>query len=135
MRRTWPRGTDNRDGDAGFASVLVLSLSTVLALVACVLVALGAVANSRHRAASAADLGALAAASRALQGTGVACALARRVVQEAGTAMTGCRIVGDLAEVEVELRPVGALGALGVARGRARAGPAGASRPELQGSR
>lgn len=104
---------------------MVLSLTMVVALIACVLVALGAVATTRHRAASAADLGALAAAGLTLEGAGPACALASRVVSAAGASLVDCRVNGDVVEVDVEVRALGALGALGTAHGRARAGPVG----------
>lgn len=114
---------------AGFASVLVLFLATVVVLVASVVVALGAVAVSRHRAASAADLGALAAADRTPQGAQVACAAATRVVTAVGGRLTTCRLSGSDAEVEVAVRPPGPLGTFGTARARARAGPARARSP------
>lgn len=115
--------------DAGAASVLVLALASVLALIACVLVALAVAGTSRHRAAVAADLGALAAAGRALQGPAAACALADQVVSAQGGQLTGCWVDGEISEIEVSVRPGGTVGMLGTARGRARAGPAGALRP------
>ena len=121
---------ETRDaGDAGAASVLVLALASVLALIACVLVALAVAGTSRHRAAVAADLGALAAAGRALQGPAAACAIADQVVRAQGGQLTGCRVDGEISEIEVSVRPGGTVGMLGAARGRARAGPAGALRP------
>ena len=122
------RGAGNA-GDAGAASVLVLALASVLALIACVLVALAVAGASRHRAAVAADLGALAAAGRALQGPAAACALADQVVRAQGGQLTGCRMDGEISEIEVSVRPGGTVGMLGAARGSARAGPAGALRP------
>ena len=116
-------------GDAGAASVLVLALASVLALIACVLVALAVAGTSRHRAAVAADLGALAAAGRALQGPAAACALADQIVRAQGGQLTGCWVDGEISEIEVSVRPGGTVGMLGAARGRARAGPAGALRP------
>ena len=116
-------------GDAGAASVLVLALASVLALIACVLVALAVAGTSRHRAAVAADLGALAAAGRALQGPAAACALADQVVRAQGGQLTGCWVDGEVSEIEVSVRPGGTVGMLGAARGRARAGPALAPRP------
>jgi secretion/DNA translocation related TadE-like protein len=107
---------------------VVLSLAAVVALVAAVLVALGAVAVTRHRAASAADLAALAAAGRVEQGAARACAGARVVATAVGAVLVGCDLVGDTVAVRVEIRPEGALGALGAATGRARAGPS-AARP------
>lgn len=109
--------------DGGFASIVMLSLSGVLALVASVLVALGVVAVTRQRAATAADMGALAAAERVLQGTVTACAAAARVVVAVGGAVTSCRIVGADALIDVTVRAAGPLGRFGSARGHARAGP------------
>lgn len=112
-----------RADDRGAAALLVLSLAAVLALLGAVAAALGAVAVARHRAASAADLAALAAADRALDGAGPACAAAERASSVVAAALDSCRLVGDVAEVVVSVRPAGRLGALGAARARARAGP------------
>jgi secretion/DNA translocation related TadE-like protein len=77
---------------------------------------------ARHRAASAADLAALAAASRAASGSAVACAAARSTVQAAGARVISCTLDGAVAVVAIALRPPGWLGTLGEAQGRARAG-------------
>jgi secretion/DNA translocation related TadE-like protein len=111
-------------GDRGSATVLVLSLASVLVLLSAVTAALGAVAVTRHRAASAADLAALAAADRALDGVGQACAAAARVTLAVAAELESCRLRGEVAEVVVAVRPPGRLGELGRARARARAGPA-----------
>ncbi len=110
-------------GQAGSATPVVLALAAVLALVGAACTALGVVATTRHRAASAADLGALAAAGHALEGDG--CARAAGVVEAAGARLLSCRLVGAVARVEVAVRPAGPLAALGAARAVARAGPAG----------
>ena len=110
--------------DEGSATVLVLSLTCVVVLVATVLVALGAVAVARHRAGSAADLAALAAASRALQGQAEACALAGSVAGAGGARLVRCALDGATADVVVEVSADGPLAALGPARAGARAGPA-----------
>ena len=117
-----------RTPDAGLASVLVLSLSAVLALVSTVAVALAGVAVTRHRAASAADLAALAASDLSDRGAGAACAAAARIVESAlGTAgeLTRCQVAGpgEPVEVEVRVRPGGRLGTFGRAAAAARAGP------------
>jgi secretion/DNA translocation related TadE-like protein len=98
-------------------------MAGLVVLVALLLAGLGAVAVTRHRAASAADLAALAAADVALQGPEVACAAAARAAQRGATALTACRLDGDIVEVVVVLRPGGVLGRLGEARAVARAGP------------
>jgi secretion/DNA translocation related TadE-like protein len=109
--------------DRGSASLLVLSLAGVLALVAMLAVAAGSVAVARHRAASAADLAALAGADRSLQGPGPVCAAATRAAERVAAELTACRLAGDVVEVVVTVRPPGPLGALGSARAVARAGP------------
>ena len=115
-------------GERGSATVLVLALSTVVVLVGAVLATLGSVGVARHRAASVADLAALAAASRALQGPGPACEAARQVATSADATLTDCRLVGAVADVTAEIRPPGRVGNFGTATARARAGP-GAERP------
>jgi secretion/DNA translocation related TadE-like protein len=110
-------------GDRGSGTVLVLAVSAVLLLIAMVLVGVGTVGVARHRAASAADLAALAAADRALSGQATACAAAGRVAHAAGAVLRECRLTGDVAQVLATFRPAGPLGRLGVARALARAGP------------
>lgn len=116
-------------GDRGSGTVLVLCLAAVLTATTAVLVALGAAAVTRHRAASAADLAALAAADRVLEGEAVACAAAERTLTGLGAAVTSCRVDGDRATVVVSVRPGGPLGRLGAARAVARAGPGERSGP------
>ncbi len=114
--------------ERGIASILLLALSSVLVLVGMVIVALGAVSLARHRAAALADLAALAAADRTVEGAAPACAAAARVVARAGTGgvnLTSCRLLdgpGGPVEVAVTVRPSGPLGALGAATATARAG-------------
>jgi secretion/DNA translocation related TadE-like protein len=111
-------------GDDGVAAVLVLCVASLLVLAALVFASVAAVAVARQRAASAADLSALAAAQAALEGPAVACARARALAQRVAATVTSCRLDGDVAEVVAEVRPPGRLGELGAARSRARAGPA-----------
>ncbi len=113
--------------ERGSATILVLALSMVVALLGAVLATLGAVGVARHRAASVADLAALAAASGALEGTGPACEAAQQVATSAGGTLTDCRLVGAVADVTAEVRPGGRVGSLGVGTARARAGPASGS--------
>jgi len=112
-----------RDRDAGVAAVLVLALSAVLALVGSVTVTLAAVAVARQRAASVADLAALAAAQASLRGPAEACAQAARVAMLSDASLRSCSLEGDVAVVVAEVRPPGVLGGLGSASARARAGP------------
>jgi secretion/DNA translocation related TadE-like protein len=83
----------------------------------------GGAVTGRHRAETAADLAALAAAVHAPDGPASACAEAASVAAANGGSLRACRVVGDDVEVAVS-RPV-RLGGLGVrtAVARARAGP------------
>ena len=112
-------------GERGSGSVWVAALAGVLALVGGATVLVGAAAVARHRAESAADLAALAAARSAVIGDPVACAVAQRVADRNGARITGCRVrPGTVVEVTVSV-PV-RLGGIGTreATARARAGPA-----------
>lgn len=113
----------------GFVTVVVVGLAAVLVGAAALLATLGAVAVARHRAASAADLAALAAAGHLLDGT--ACGEARRVARAAGAELVVCRPEATTVLVITAVR----LGSLGTARARARAGPGAAERFALQEDR
>ena len=110
--------------ERGSATVWVLALAAVLGLVAMAAVLVGVALVGRHRAASAADLVALAAAGRAVSGDPDACSAASDVARANAAELTGCS-VGPGAVVEVEVAIAVQLGRLGVstAVGRARAGP------------
>ena len=110
-------------GDAGTATAMVLGLAAVLLLCGTVVTALAAVAVARHRAASAADLSALAAAAAVLDGPEVACARARQLAAQVGAQLSRCTVVADRVDVVAQVRPPGALGRLGTASVRAAAGP------------
>ncbi len=111
-------------GERGSATVWVLALSGVLAVVGVAVVLLGAAAVARHRATTAADLAALAAAVRAVGGDPAACDAAAQVAAANGAALSGCS-VGPDAVVEVTVGVSVDLGPIGrpTARARARAGP------------
>ena len=110
--------------ERGSATVWAVALAGVLAAVGLAAVLVGAAVVARHRAASAADLAALAAASRAVAGDPAACATADEVAQANGAALTTCA-VGDGAVVEVTVEVGVLLGPLGTrsASAVARAGP------------
>jgi secretion/DNA translocation related TadE-like protein len=78
-----------------------------------------AAATARHRAQAAADLGALAGARYAVDGSSIACARAAGIVEANGARLAGCRLEGVDLIVVAELPVSG----LGTARGMARAGP------------
>ena len=110
--------------ERGSATVWVLALAGVLGLVTAASVLVGVAVVARHRAASAADLAALAAAGGAVTGNPDACSAAADVARANGAELTGCS-VGSGSVVEVEVAIAVRLGRLGVhtAVGRARAGP------------
>lgn len=119
------------DRDEGSGTVLVLSLVAVVAVLAMSVGLLGTVVLARHRAESAADLAALAAADLFLDpltpapggAGGDPCRQARIVAEANGARLVECR--GDLASavtVRVAVALPGALGPLGPAFAVARAG-------------
>ena len=110
----------------GFAGVVVLALCGVLVLLGGTAAAVGMAQVARHRAASVADLAALAGARQVLSGAPAACAQADRIAGAAAGRLLRCVVVGDVVEVVAEVRPPGRLGLLGAATARARAGPADA---------
>ena len=111
-------------GDDGSGTVLVLTAAGVLRRAGMLLTSLAAVGVARHRAASVADLSALAAASSAHLGSGPACEAAREVADRSAAWLLECDLVGDVATVVAGVRPPGRLGELGTATARSRAGPA-----------
>lgn len=110
--------------DRGSATVYVLSAAVVVLAAGGVGAEVGAAVVARHRAAAAADLGALAAAATALRGSPSPCGVAARVVAANAGRMVGCRLVGADAFVTVDVAPAGFGRSWGTARGSARAGPA-----------
>jgi len=111
-------------GDGGATAALVLALAGLLSLLGATTSAVAAVAVARQRAASVADLSALAGAAHALAGEAVACGWARRIAAADAASLRSCQLRGDVVEVVAEVRPPGRLGDLGGATARARAGPA-----------
>lgn len=116
-RRRWKR-------DRGAATVWVLASGAMTILVALAVSAAGAGIVARHRAQSAADLGALAGAAHAMEGEAAACAGADAIVVANGGRMVRCGLAGLDVSVTVELSPAGVAAVAGSARATARAGPA-----------
>ncbi|WP_286260183.1 Rv3654c family TadE-like protein [Streptomyces graminofaciens] len=85
--------------------------------------AVGQAVAIRHRAASAADLAALAAADHWMRGGEGACATAERVARAQGSRLVRCEVEGEISDVTA----ASAMGPLR-AEARARAGPPGAPR-------
>lgn len=111
--------------DEGSSTVFVLGLVTVLLFVGGLVATVASLAVTRHRAETAADLAALAAAGRAFEGRLAACAAARHVVEAQKGHLLTCRLDGLDAVVEVGVRPPGRLGELGLVHARAKAGRRG----------
>ncbi|MFJ6721547.1 Rv3654c family TadE-like protein [Streptomyces sp. NPDC091259] len=91
---------------------------------------LGQAVVARHRAAAAADLASLAAATAWAHGPEAACAAAVRVARAQGATLAECRLGGEVAEVEARV-PLGPFTPSSLARAgppapvTARAGPSG----------
>jgi secretion/DNA translocation related TadE-like protein len=109
--------------DLGSGTVHVLAVAVLLLATLGTVMALGSALVARHRAAAAADLAALAAADRAVEGSATACAAATAVAAHHAAQLAECRLAGDVVEVTVTVPlPVG-MRALGPAIAHARAGP------------
>ena len=104
--------------DRGSATIFVLAFGLLLVAAGLAGAAVGTARVGRHEARTAADLGALAGAQRAIEGRGVACAEAGRFVTANGAVMTACEVRGLDLVVRVEVSTVA-----GRARAAARAGP------------
>ncbi|MFD3790229.1 Rv3654c family TadE-like protein [Streptomyces cyaneofuscatus] len=76
-------------------AVTTVALCAVFALV----LELGQAVTARHRAGGAADLAALAAADRALEGPEAACEAARRVALAQKAVLVRCTVHGEIADV------------------------------------
>jgi secretion/DNA translocation related TadE-like protein len=127
MQRADPQPGRPADGpDSGVATIWTAMAVAALAGVAVLGCWLGAAVVARHRAETAADLGALAAASHAAEGPVRACERARWVADRMGVALLTCRWQRLDALVEVQA-PSFAFAGVPAPSARARAGPA--SRP------
>nr|WSW68428.1 hypothetical protein OG461_20720 [Streptomyces sp. NBC_00995] len=78
--------------------------TATLCVVFAVVLAVGQVVVVRHRAAGAADLAALAAADRALDGAAAACGAARGVAAAQGAEVVRCAVQGEIADVTARVR-------------------------------
>lgn len=109
--------------DRGAATMWTVSAIAVVTTLMLVVLWIGAAIVTRHRAAGAADLAALAAAGAAPSGERAACDRARWVAERMAVELRSCRLVGWDALVEVVAVPPGVLSEFGSAAARARAGP------------
>ncbi|MDR0482492.1 MAG: flp pilus-assembly TadE/G-like family protein [Cellulomonadaceae bacterium] len=122
MMQALNSGTHLRDRGSG--TVLLLGIVAVVLIIASFLVALGVTASARGTAQSAADLGAIAAATAVRDGFDP-CLMAGQVVEHNGARMESCELgEGGTARVTVT-RSVPLLPGwmASNARARARAGP------------
>ncbi|MGW4793808.1 Rv3654c family TadE-like protein [Nonomuraea sp. NPDC004297] len=122
--RTSAKETAINLNDRGSATLWGVALMGLLMAIALALATVGSVRVARHRADSAADLSALAAARLALIDPEGACARAAELATSNGVELTKCEITDDVADVWTAL-PISLplLGTRSVA-GRSRAGPA-----------
>jgi secretion/DNA translocation related TadE-like protein len=111
------------DGARGSATVLMLAgMGLVFALTGVVM--LVSVADQvRHRAGSAADAAALAAAASALDGDSAACDRGADLAKLDGAQLVSCSITDGISDVTVCVVPPGVLSQFGPVKARARAGP------------
>lgn len=108
--------------ETGAATVLAAVLISALAAVCTAGIWLGAAVIAVHRAQSAADLAALAAAARVPAGTASACTQADTLARSMGAVLQSCLITRLDATVVVSIRVPGPIGRH--ARASAKAGPA-----------
>lgn len=85
--------------DRGAATVWAAMATTALCAAFAVILAMGQAVVARHRAGSAADLAALAAAGHALRGPEAACARAAEVAGAQGAEVVRCAVVGEIVDV------------------------------------
>lgn len=112
------------NGEAAGSERGSAAVSGVVAMVLLIIVTVagaqvGAAAVARHRVTGAADLAALAAAARLIDGDESACEQAKRVARANEAELVGCAVSGG--EVVVELS---AITPFGPVNARSRAGPA-----------
>jgi secretion/DNA translocation related TadE-like protein len=112
-----------RPADQGSATLWAVGGIAVQFLAAAMVLTFGAVVQTRHRATSAADLAALAAAVGVADGDTGACARAEWVTDRMRVRLTGCRVVGWNAQVEVSAVLPAALGRFGQVTAHSMAGP------------
>ncbi len=107
-------------GDRGSATVTACFAMLALVAITATVVHLGATVLARHRAQSAADLGALAAAAAVDRGVEGACAAAGDIAGRMGARVEGCHVEAWDAVLTVTV-PVAT--GTGAATAAARAGP------------
>ncbi|QVQ50363.1 flp pilus-assembly TadE/G-like family protein [Spiractinospora alimapuensis] len=89
--------------DRGSGTIWVLTWCVLVWFVALTFVLLGSVRVDRHRAATAADLAALATAQRDARGASTPCAAAEEVAAANDAELVECTVRGTVADITVEL--------------------------------
>ncbi len=97
------RSAGSRRRDSGSATVWWISLCLLLWFLTYAVLLTAAARLDRDRAVTAADLAALAAAARAHEGPGPACAVAERTASANGAALDTCELDGLTVAVRVYL--------------------------------
>ena len=116
-------------GERGSGSALALATVALVLAAGALATGVALAVNARHYAAVAADAAALAAASHATAGPGVACERAARVARANGVRLQACALDGAVASVAVEATVrLPWIGHGGAVRLNARAGPAETNR-------
>jgi secretion/DNA translocation related TadE-like protein len=105
------------------ATVVVLAVVVLVSAAAVGATLVAAAVSARHRAGTAADFAALAAAGQALSGRAVACRAARESAVANGGRLTQCELRGAVAEVRVAVSLPGPLARWAAPAVTARAGP------------
>ena len=118
-----PAGSGS-ESDAGAATIWMVAVIAAVLVFATGILAVGTATVTRHRAAGAADLAALAAADYAPDGEQAACGWARWVTDRMRVRLDRCQLDGWDALVQTSADPPGPLARFGAATAHARAGPA-----------
>ncbi len=127
-RSHWTAGTSadtmfEDPHDRGSATMLVIGAMLVLATATAVALAVGVVAAHRQKAATAADLAALAAAAETSDELPIACARAATVASANGGRLDACQARDGSVDVVTSVELPGALAGFGPLHARSRAGP------------
>ena len=113
-------------GDRGSGTVWVLGFAVVIWVVGVAAILVGGVRGARHRGEAAADMAALAGATRVADGGRAACARAGEIAVGSGARVVRCRVRGEVVDVSVALEVPMLMGLKGRRIvSRARAGPVG----------
>ncbi|HEX6968844.1 MAG TPA: Rv3654c family TadE-like protein [Micromonosporaceae bacterium] len=109
--------------DAGGATIWLLTVGLAVLAVGIAATSVAMAHLARHQARVAADLGALAAAVRVLDGPAAACARAEEFARANGGRLTACRVDGLDVQITVAVRVSPLTGPRRSATATARAGP------------